>query len=74
MHVYATLRRYTKSVIGQSIYLEMPKNITGVDLLVYLGIPREEVQLFIVDGIVSELNITLTDGCRIGVLPPIAGG
>ncbi|MCW3489501.1 MoaD/ThiS family protein [Dethiobacter alkaliphilus] len=74
IHVYATLRRYTKQVSGQAIELEMPLGSTGLDVLAKLKIPRAEVQLFIVDGTVSKPEMILSDGSRIGILPPIAGG
>ena len=70
--VYATLREYTG---GEGTFtLSYDGNVTVSKLLENLGVPREEVKMIMVNGRRSKPEKTLSDGDRVAVFPPIAGG
>jgi molybdopterin synthase sulfur carrier subunit len=74
-YVYAMLRRYQPDLShGQPAILDLPEGATIDDLLVALGIPAEETKKTFVNGLSRGLDWELSDGDRVAVFPPIAGG
>ncbi|HEX9914160.1 MAG TPA: MoaD/ThiS family protein [Candidatus Bathyarchaeia archaeon] len=68
--VYATLRRHTG---GEStLYIEGAETVHA--LLEMIGVPEAEVKNVMVNGRRREHDYTLTDGDRVALFPPIAGG
>jgi len=68
--VYATLRQFTG---GEStLYIEGAETIHA--LLKMIGFPEDEVKNVMVNGRRREHDYMLTDGDRVALFPPIAGG
>jgi molybdopterin synthase sulfur carrier subunit len=68
--VYATLRRHTG---GEStLYVEKAETVHA--LLEMIRVPEDEVKNIMVNGRRREHDYALTDGDRVALFPPIAGG
>ena len=68
--VYATLRQHTG---GEStLYIEGAETVHA--LLEMIGVPEDEVKNVMVNGRRREHDYALTDGDRVALFPPIAGG
>lgn len=49
-------------------------NPTLRDLVVFLGIPEEELKITFVNGVHAGLEHELHEGDRVGLFPPVGGG
>jgi len=75
VRLYASLRKYAPGKdLGEPLWVELPEGSTGADLLRVLRVPAEEGKLFILNGVREEPEVSLRDGDRVGVFPPIGGG
>jgi hypothetical protein len=54
--------------------LDLVYQATVQDAAVLLGINSEEIGLIIIDGIQSEMQDTLSPGCRLCFFPYLSGG
>jgi len=75
VRLYATLRRYSpKAMKNESIKLKLQKGVTLQQLYDRLNIPVEEVKIVMVNGRAKNHDYTLSEGDRIAIFPPVAGG
>lgn len=75
VRLYATLRRYAPRLkLGEAMSLRFSEGSTLLDLYERLDLPKEEVKRVIVNGIARDHSYTLSDGDRVAVFPPVAGG
>ena len=74
-YLYAMLRRYQPSLRhGEPARLDLPDGAIVGDLLAALGIPAEEMKQTFVNGVSRGPDWVLSEGDRVAVFPPIAGG
>jgi len=74
VRVYATLRDHVDEHERGILEIEVPEQITVGDVLQRLGIPSDEVKQVFVDNRRAGLDVPLSDGARVSIFPPIAGG
>ncbi len=73
--LFATLRRqYPDLEIGEAMPVELPDDATVQHLLDKLDLPREQVKIIFVNGIIKREKASLSDGDEIGIFPPVGGG
>ncbi|MBI5030092.1 MAG: MoaD/ThiS family protein [Chloroflexi bacterium] len=74
--LFADLRRYRPELgIGESFACEIPEDTTIAGLIdERLGLPRAEVAIVLVNGVQRQDADRLSDGDRIALWSPIAGG
>jgi len=68
--VYATLRKHTNG--EGTIHVDQAETVK--DVLDMLGVPENEVKNVVVNGRRRGLDHRLSDGDRVALFPPIAGG
>jgi sulfur carrier protein ThiS len=56
------------------IQYELPDGATALDLVRSLKIPEEMASVIVVNGDATEANRALTEGDRVTLIPPLAGG
>lgn len=75
VRVFAGLHKYIQGVSsGAPFDIELDNLTTGIGLLDFLGIPKKEAFVFMVNGSRVELGNTLQEGDRVGIFPPVGGG
>ena len=75
VRLYAALRRYAPQLkLGEAMELNLKEGATVQQLYTMLNIPRDEVKRVIVNGIARDHSYALSDGDRIAIFPPVAGG
>lgn len=77
LHVklFATLRRHYPDLgIGEAMKIDLPDGATVEQLLSHLDLPKKEVKVVFVNGIVRGRDYTLADGDEVGIFPPVGGG
>ncbi len=74
VRTYATLCKYTKQKTGIPFTIELEENTQVNRLVDILGIPADEVKLYIVNGRSVEKDYVLKKGDRVSLFPPLAGG
>jgi molybdopterin converting factor small subunit len=79
MHIrvklFATLSRYLETAApGTRLEVEVPDGATLTDLVNQLGLPREEVKVYFVNGRARPAEWVLNPGDEIGIFPLVAGG
>ncbi len=75
LNLFASLRRYHPGTGGPSSKLiEVNGGTTILGLLKHLEVPMDKVKLIFLNGNHAGGNEVLSDGDRIGVFPPVAGG
>jgi len=75
VRLYALLRRYRPDLRpGQAFRLSLPEGATVKELEEQLGIPLDQVKTVFVNGISRPPEHVLSDGDRVGIFPPVAGG
>lgn len=75
VRLYATLRRYAPDVgLGEAMRFNMEEGSTPIQLFERLGVPPSEVKRVIVNGIARDHLYRLSDGDRVAIFPPVAGG
>ena len=75
--LYATLRKYQpeEGKVGEALVCELAEGTTVQKLLENeLGVPPGEVKTVFVNGVSRSFDHVLTDGDRVGIFPPVAGG
>ena len=75
VRLYANLRKYAPQIkLGEAMKLDVNEGATLRQLYIRLKIPLEEVKRAIVNGIIRGHEYSLSDGDRVAIFPPIAGG
>ncbi len=75
VRLYSSLRKYYPDAsMGEPVSILLEDDCTLGDLLHTLKIPREEIKAVFVNGKWEEDGHLLSDGDKIGILPPIGGG
>jgi len=76
VRLFATLARHRPSTLAGSPFdVTLEETATLTDLVIRLGIPHAKIHLAMVDGrIVLDADLALSDGCRVGLFPPVGGG
>ena len=75
VRLYATLRRYAPGVrLGKAMRLSVERGSTLQQIYDRLGVPVYEVKRAIVNGVARDHGYSLSDGDRVAVFPPVAGG
>ncbi len=77
--LYATLRKYQpegkSSEPGEALVCELGEGTTVQEFLEKeLGVPPGEVKSVFVNGVSRSFDHVLSDGDRVGIFPPVAGG
>jgi molybdopterin converting factor small subunit len=75
LNLFASLRRYhpeTGSPIGK--FIEVSSGTTILGLLKRLEVPMDKVKLIFLNGNHAGGEEVLSEGDRVGVFPPVAGG
>ena len=72
---YAGLRKYAPSYgLGEAMELELPDGSTLAGLYELLNVPPDEVKRAFVSGLSRGPGHALSNGDRVALFPPIAGG
>ena len=73
--LYAALRLYAPDFgLGEAMELELPDGTTLAELFELLKVPTGEVKRTFVNGISRGSDHALSDGDRVAIFPPVAGG
>jgi len=73
--LYAGLRKYAPEYgVGEAMELELPDGTTLAELYALLKVPPDEVKRTFVNGISKGSGHAISDGDRVALFPPIAGG
>lgn len=73
--LFATLRRqYPELGVGEAMTVELPDDATVAELVEELNLPKEDIHLIFVNGIVQKDGYSLSEGDEIGIFPPVGGG
>jgi molybdopterin converting factor small subunit len=73
--LYAGLRKYAPSQgLGEAMELELPDGSTLAELYELLKVPPDEVKRAFVSGLSKGPGHALSNGDRVALFPPIAGG
>lgn len=59
---------------GKILKITLEENAKTLDVLEITGIPREKVNLVIINDVVSSFDSSLKDGDKVIFYPPIMGG
>ena len=68
---YAT---FAKSSPDNSDHYPVGEGDTVCDVLKRVGIPVNDVKIVFINGILSNIESTLSDGDRVGIFPAVGGG
>lgn len=75
IRVFATLRRYLPELgIGEPLTLEIPEGTTLDEIREQVGLPEEEVQVYMRNNRQARPEDTAEAGDRITFIPAVAGG
>lgn len=75
VRLYATLRKYyPKAKKSEALKVSLRKGVTLHCLYDRLNIPIEDVKIVMVNGRAQNHDYALSDGDRIAIFPPVAGG
>jgi len=75
IRVFATLRRYLPELgIGEPLTLEIPEGTTLDEIREQVGLPEEEVKVYMRNNRQARPEDTAEDGDRITFIPAVAGG
>jgi molybdopterin synthase sulfur carrier subunit len=74
--LYATLKKYhPEGKAGEVLIRELAEGTTLQKFLENeMGVPPGEVKIVFVNGVSRSFDHVLTDGDRVGIFPPVAGG
>ncbi len=73
--LYAALRKYAPEYgLGEAMELELPDGTTLAGFYGLLKVPPDEVKRAFVSGLSRGISHVLSDGDRVALFPPIAGG
>lgn len=73
--IYASLTQFVSgSVAGKPISLEIPDNATVNHVLNKMAIPSDMGLILLINGRSGTKDLQLSEGDRLAVFPPIAGG
>lgn len=73
--LFANLSTYGKSpCIDINGFMEIQDKTTIEDIINELNIPIETVKLIFLNGRHASITMSLKDGDRLGIFPPIGGG
>jgi molybdopterin converting factor small subunit len=73
--LYAGLRKYAPSQgLGEAMHLELPDGSTLAELYERIKVPHDEVKRAFVSGLSKGPAHVLSNGDRVALFPPIAGG
>lgn len=70
VRLFATLRKNRDSIN----IIPFESDLTGIKLLSFFSIAKDDVSLFLVNGFHSSLDTYLSDGDIISIFPPVGGG
>lgn len=70
IRLFATLREGREKIT----LLEPEGFIVAGEILGYLGIPREEVAILLINGFHSKPDSFVKDGDVLAIFPPVGGG
>ena len=70
VRLFATLREGREKII----FVEPETAPDGAAVLASLEIPREEVAIYLINGLHSKLDQALKDGDILAIFPPVGGG
>ena len=75
LKLFASLRRYHPAGAGSAgMFVEVSPGTTILGLLNRLGVPMDKVKLVFLNGNHAGGGEILSEGDRVGVFPPVAGG
>ena len=75
VRLYATLRKYTPKAKQSGVFkVSLRQGVTLQGLYDRLNIPLDDVKIVMVNGRAQHHGFTLSDGDRIALFPPVAGG
>lgn len=73
--IYASLTQFVSgSVAGKPLSLEIPDNATVTHVLNKMAIPSDMGLILLINGRSGTKDLQLSEGDRLAVFPPIAGG
>ncbi len=73
--LYATLRKYKEDVsLGESFSLKTSPNSKVIDLINKLDIPKDEVQIVLINGNKKDLETKLSENDLVVLFPKLGGG
>lgn len=75
VRLYASLRRFApERVLGEALEIDLKDGSTLERLYELLGLPSQEVKRAFVNGVSRRHDHVLSDGDRVAIFPPVAGG
>lgn len=75
VQLYATLSQYLpKGARNRKAMMEFDDGLTVDKVIDQLGIPKEQPNMVLVNGIHAQDDLALKDGDVLAVFPPLAGG
>ena len=75
VRLYAALRRYVPQLgLGEAIELDLDEGATIRHVFERLGLPESEVKRVFVNGRSRGYEHKLSEGDRVAIFPPVAGG
>ena len=74
--LFAGLKNYAPvtGLPGTPFEIELSEGSTLQDVVAHLNLPKEEVKIAFVNGIIQEMDCVLKSGDEIGIFPPVGGG
>ena len=70
-----SLARYLPGNGSQkTIHLSLEADSTVQDIFRHLEIPEKNVKLIFINGVHTTKQVSLSDGDRVGMFPPLGGG
>jgi sulfur carrier protein ThiS len=73
--VFATLRKYMPGMkVGETKRIEVDPGTTLEDVMVFLGLPEDEVQVIMRNHMHASLGENVSEGDRVIFIPVIDGG
>ena len=70
VRLFATLRNNREKILS----LDATACPDGMAILDQLAIPKEDVAIFLINGIHSKLDDPINEGDIIAIFPPVGGG
>jgi len=75
VRLYASLRRYVPQLgLGEAIELDLDEGATIKHIFERLRLPEFEVKRVFVNGVSRGYDHILSEGDRVAIFPPVAGG
>jgi len=72
--LFAGLRSFAPEGSGDEVVLELPAGATANDAATALGIPQGHAGAAFINNERVDLDVTLSDGQVVGLIPPLGGG